>query len=133
MVFGCFDGIHPGHEFFLSKAAQRGDELIVVLARDETIKRVKGKSPKYDEQQRFAALARHPKVDQVTYGTLGPNKLESVFTFSPDIICLGYDQQVFVEKLLGVIKSHELPIQIERLDAFDPDRYKSSLINGDSV
>lgn len=34
MVFGVFDGLHPGHRAFLRQARKKGDKLIVVVARD---------------------------------------------------------------------------------------------------
>jgi cytidyltransferase-like protein len=40
LVFGSFDIIHKGHEFLLQKAAEYG-ELHVVIARDETITKLK--------------------------------------------------------------------------------------------
>ena len=37
LTFGSFDLIHPGHHYFLNKAKELGDELIVVLSRDGEI------------------------------------------------------------------------------------------------
>ena len=31
MVFGTFDGVHPGHENFFEQAKQHGDYLIAVF------------------------------------------------------------------------------------------------------
>ena len=38
LVGGVFNIIHPGHMHFLKKAKEFGDFLIVVIARDETVK-----------------------------------------------------------------------------------------------
>ena len=43
MAFGTFDLMHPGHEYFLRQAKKRGDYLIAVIARDSTVKKLKGK------------------------------------------------------------------------------------------
>ena len=43
MVFGTFDYLHEGHKDFFRQAKQYGDELVVVVARDETVKQIKGK------------------------------------------------------------------------------------------
>ena len=52
MVFGSFDILHQGHLYFLNEARRFGEELIVVIARDETILKVKGHKPKYNEKER---------------------------------------------------------------------------------
>lgn len=43
MVFGTFDIFHKGHEFYFSKAKEYGEELIVIVARDETVLKIKKK------------------------------------------------------------------------------------------
>ncbi len=45
MVFGTFDRLHPGHVFFLKKARELGDYLIVVIARSETVEMLKRHAP----------------------------------------------------------------------------------------
>ncbi|MGD1075360.1 MAG: adenylyltransferase/cytidyltransferase family protein, partial [Thermodesulfovibrionales bacterium] len=42
---GTFDHLHPGHLNFLEQASALGNELIVIVARDETVKRIKGIAP----------------------------------------------------------------------------------------
>ena len=39
MTTGVFDLLHPGHIAMLEEAAKLGDELVVVLARDESAER----------------------------------------------------------------------------------------------
>ncbi|MCK5249408.1 MAG: adenylyltransferase/cytidyltransferase family protein, partial [Spirochaetaceae bacterium] len=34
LVFGTFDVIHPGHQWFLRNAARHGDRLVAVVSRD---------------------------------------------------------------------------------------------------
>lgn len=41
MAFGTFDVFHPGHEYYLTQAKKYGDILIVVVARDKTVEKVK--------------------------------------------------------------------------------------------
>ncbi|MBU0625913.1 adenylyltransferase/cytidyltransferase family protein [Patescibacteria group bacterium] len=41
MLFGTFDILHPGHEYVFSQAKNYGDCVMVVLARDVTVKKVK--------------------------------------------------------------------------------------------
>ena len=38
MAFGSFDLLHPGHLDYIERAARLGDHLIVVIARDSSIR-----------------------------------------------------------------------------------------------
>ena len=42
MTFGTFDIFHLGHKSFLKQAREFGNYLIVVIARDKTVKNIKG-------------------------------------------------------------------------------------------
>ncbi len=55
---GCFDLLHPGHLYFLQKAAEQGSQLWVALNADQSVKALKGPSrPILSEQFRAYALA----------------------------------------------------------------------------
>jgi cytidyltransferase-like protein len=64
MVFGTFDGLHPGHESLFAQAREHGDWVIVVVARDRTVQEVKGRLPLRDEADRQVILLGY---DQETY------------------------------------------------------------------
>jgi FAD synthetase len=120
LVFGTFDRLHPGHEFVLNEGLKRG-ELHVVVARDLTVEQIKGRKPEQSEEERLEALTKiFPKAHIVLGDT--KNYLKPVLTIAPDLILLGYDQQLPPNVLLG-----DLPCPIERLSAFEPERYKSSI------
>ena len=53
---GTFDYLHAGHVSFIEQAAALGDELFVVVARDENVKRIKGHYPDQTEEERKLAL-----------------------------------------------------------------------------
>jgi D-glycero-beta-D-manno-heptose 1-phosphate adenylyltransferase len=53
---GCFDGIHPGHLFFLGFCKAQGDKLIVGINSDNYIKKHKREKPLYNEKQRVKSL-----------------------------------------------------------------------------
>ena len=56
--------------------------------------------------------------------------LEVLDEFKPDLICLGYDQTFFADKLAEELPKRGLShIKIERLNAFEPEKYHSSIIN----
>lgn len=120
LVFGTFDGLHPGHRFFLGEAAKRG-VLHVVVARDATVQHVKGKLPQLNEQERKSAIQSAYPDAHVLLGD-AKDYLASIYSVQPDIICLGYDQ-----KLPPGISEPMLGCPVERLPAFESGKYKSSL------
>ncbi|PIS05498.1 MAG: FAD synthase [Candidatus Buchananbacteria bacterium CG10_big_fil_rev_8_21_14_0_10_42_9] len=124
LIFGTFDGLHSGHLSLLKQAKKRGDKLAVIVARDATVKAVKGRLPQANENDRLQDIKLIKVVDEAYLG----DKIDpynSVRRVNPDIICLGYDQQVFTEKL-----TEEFPdIKVIRLKPYKPEIYKSSRIN----
>ena len=126
-VLGCgtFDHFHPGHEAFLRQALTLGDELFVVVARDENVRRIKGRAPDQEENTRLEAVTAYEAVDDARLGYPGADFLRVVADIKPDIIALGYDQRA-----PGGLAEAFPGCQIVTLDAFEPDRYKSSLMRG---
>ncbi|MFA7682316.1 MAG: adenylyltransferase/cytidyltransferase family protein [Candidatus Peribacteraceae bacterium] len=121
LVFGTFDGLHPGHRFFLDRAQERGD-LTIIVARDKNVKQIKGKLPHHTEDMRRKALQEaYPKA-QVLLGDK-EDYARPVHTVQPDIILLGYDQQ-----LPPGIREDDLPCVVERIPAYKPEQHKSSLL-----
>jgi cytidyltransferase-like protein len=41
MTFGTFDVFHPGHRFYLAEARKLGDRLLVIVALDSTVEKIK--------------------------------------------------------------------------------------------
>ncbi len=122
MAFGTFDILHPGHINFLSQAKKHG-ELIVIIARNRTVKRLKGKLPLHNEKQRLEAVKGLKLAAKVILGSL-TDKFAAIKKYRPDIIALGYDQTYFVDQL----KQLKLKIKIIRLRPFKPRIHKTSII-----
>lgn len=120
---GTFDYLHPGHESFLRQALALGDKLVVVIARDENVKRIKGQYPDHDEETRKVNLEALSIADQVQLGYPGANFLKVVEEIAPDVIAMGYDQG----KPPG-LQAHFPACRIVVLDAHFPERYKSSIL-----
>ncbi|MEK7136650.1 MAG: adenylyltransferase/cytidyltransferase family protein [Patescibacteria group bacterium] len=120
LIFGTFDNLHPGHRFVLGEAMKMG-ETHVVIARDNNVEHIKGKLPRQNEKERLMAL-QHAFPD--VHARLGDTDdfLSPVRAIKPDLILLGYDQ-----KLPPGLSETDLPCPVERLAAFEPDRWKSSL------
>jgi FAD synthetase len=126
VVFGTFDIFHPGHEYFLKQAKKHCDELVVVIARDSTVKQVKGKLPVNNENKRLKLIKSLHYVNKAMLGSESEDKYCVIEQVMPDIICLGYDQKAFVENLQEELKKRGLKAGILRIDSYKPELYKSS-------
>jgi FAD synthetase len=129
MVFGVFDLLHKGHLFFLKESAANGD-LIVVVARDSTVLKLKNKSPSKSERSRLASVSRLPFVSKAFLGDRkDPYKIIS--KIRPEIICIGYDQSFFLEDLGKKLKEHKLSVRMIKIKPYKEDLFKSSILNRD--
>src|SRR5208282_433989 len=90
MATGVFDLLHPGHVFFLTEARKLGDELVVVVARDQTARRLK-REPYVPEHIRREMVGSLKPVDRAVLGS-ATDIYETVINERPNIIVLGYDQ-----------------------------------------
>lgn len=90
MASGVFDLLHIGHLYYLKEAKKYGDELIVVVANDETVRKRKHEPIMPAEERRKLVEALKP-VDKAVIG-YADDYLKIVEEIKPDIIALGYDQ-----------------------------------------
>ena len=118
---GTFDHLHPGHINFLKQAKALGDELIVIVARDENVQRLKGLNPEH-EDYRKVTLERTGIPDAVILGYLDKDPLSILKKLSPDIVALGYDQRVTEDDIKAVLPD----CKVVRLKPFCPEKFKSS-------
>lgn len=101
--------------------------LIVSVARDANVKRIKGFNPESGERRRLAALRREPLVDRAVLGA-PRGYLSHIVSLRPDIIALGYDQTAYTEGLAVKLKKRGLNARIIRLKSYLPHKYKTSLL-----
>lgn len=129
MVFGTFDLLHPGHEHFFrqAKGLAKKCHLIVSVARDVNVKKIKGKKPLLSENTRKELVE---KLDMVDKAVLGGklNYLTHIIKENPHIIALGYDQSAYTETLTKDLRQAGLKVKIVRLRPHKPHIYKSSKI-----
>lgn len=88
---GCFDILHRGHVEYLAKAADFGDEMLIGLNTDASVKRLKGPSrPINDEYARAIVLAGLEFVSAVVlFDEDTPYNL--IKTVQPDVLVKGSD------------------------------------------
>ena len=125
MVFGTFDILHPGHIFFLRQAKKYGDYLIVSLAREKFIRKIKGHKARHSETERKKMLEAVKFVDRVVLGAKS-DYIRHIVREKPNVIVLGYDQKHFTEKLKEILAEKGLKVKIVRLEAYKPEKYKTS-------
>lgn len=88
---GCFDILHPGHIDLLDRARLLGDELVVGINSDSSIRKIKGDGrPFVDENSRKEVLLGLRSVDRVEiFDETTPEEL--IRRLKPDVLIKGGD------------------------------------------
>jgi len=96
---GCFDILHRGHVYYLSKAREMGDVLVIGLNTDASVRRLKGQGrPVNGEGARAEVLAALVMVDYIVpFGEDTP--LELIKAVKPQVLVKGGDYRV--EDIVG--------------------------------
>ena len=130
MAFGTFDLVHPGHIRYLKMAKKLGTELIVVIARDDSVKRIKGKKALFNESERLELISSLKFVDKAVLGhDFVKDKSQIVGEHWPDVIALGYDQKPSNEQLRKeLLLKINWQGKIVRLKPKKHEEYKTSRI-----
>ena len=129
LASGAFDLVHYGHIRFLEEAKKAGGEnsrLIVIVARDKTVERLKGKAPVVPEDQRRAVVESLKPVDEAFLGYEDLSFIDTIERIKPSIIAIGYDQRGIEEGLREVIKDGGLDVRIVKIGRFGPLELDSS-------
>ena len=122
ICFGTFDHLHKGHLNYFQQAKELGDYLIVIVARDKNT----SKETTYSEEERLMEVKKVEIVNEAILGDL-EDKYNVIKEKKPDVLCLGYDQDIKEEKLKEDLAKFNLFSKIVRMKAFQEDKYKSSL------
>ncbi len=134
MVFGTFDLVHKGHLHFFKQARRlaRYPYLIVSVARDVNVKKIKKANSHNPEEKRAQALTKLKLVDKVILGSKS-GYIAHIKKIRPDFIALGYDQVAYTKNLTNDLRKAGLKTKVVRLKAFKPHVYKSSLIKNNML
>jgi FAD synthetase len=129
LASGNFDLLHLGHVRYLEEAKRAGGEnaeLIVIVARDSTVEKMKGRKPVMSEDQRRSLVEALKVVDEAILGyeELDINKvLEKI---RPDIIAVGHDQDAMEKAVRKAVAEKGLKIQIAKVGKFGKKELNSS-------
>ena len=128
MLFGTFDMLHDGHLdlFRQARALAPDPHLIVSIARDSAVTRIKGAAPKHNELERAALVEKRDLVDEVVLGDES-GFIDHIKKARPEIIALGYDQRgEYVDRLRSELLNAGMTTKVVRLKPFKPEVYKTS-------
>ena len=129
LASGVFDLLHLGHVRFLEEAKKAGGknaELIVIIARDSTVEKEKGRKPVMSENQRRALVESLKVVDEAVLGFEKFDLGDVVERVKPDVIALGYDQTEVEKGTRTYVDNQKLNIQVVRIGKFEEDELDSS-------
>ena len=123
---GVYDIIHPGHIHTLQSSKQEGDLLIVSIARDSRVIKIKGRKPINNEKRRVILVSAIKYVDFTLLGSKG-DIFGVVKKIKPNVITIGYDQTHQINELKKRVKMNNLNIKIKKLDSPIPHVKSSNL------
>src|SRR5712692_4678765 len=89
-IGGTFEVIHPGHLYTIQQAKRLGDVLVVVVARDTTVRKSKNREPLAPEEERVKVVGAIRLVDVAILGS-ETNIYDTLERVRPDVFAFGYD------------------------------------------
>ncbi len=128
LVFGVFDGVHEGHRALFRQAKAHGERLVVAVAQDTIVERLKGKLPQHAIGERIALLRQEPLVDEAIPGDTELGAYTAVTEHRPAVVVLGYDQKALGEDLGLTARQRGWDFGIITADAHEPETYHNSLL-----
>ena len=129
LASGTFDLLHLGHVRFLEEAKKAGGkdaELIVIVARDSTVKARKGKKPVMPEDQRRALVESLKVVDEAILGLDDFSIYKVIEKIKPDVIAVGHDQDGIEKEVLKAIEKGKIAIELAKIGRFGKRELDSS-------
>jgi FAD synthetase len=116
MATGTFDLLHPGHIYYLKEAKKLGDTLVVVVATDSTVRKLKHE-PINPEEIRLNLIKELRIVDEAYLGHKD-DMYKIVKEIKPDIIALGFDQIHNEDIIKSELKKRKINAKVIRLSEF---------------
>jgi len=130
LVFGTFDNLHPGHRWFLKKAALYGNRLVAVVSRDSFVQDAKGYPPAQSETTRITKLEASGLVDMAVLADKTIRTYGVIREIKPDVICLGHDQLLLLNDLrLRLAQSNEKSPSLHVLPPWKRGKFSSTRRN----
>tara|TARA_Y100000768_G_scaffold130321_1_gene96792 strand:- start:1575 stop:2072 length:498 start_codon:yes stop_codon:yes gene_type:complete len=122
MAVGIFDLLHAGHLHYVEQAKSLGEELVVVIAHDETVRKQKHEPVTGQDLRRRMVEGLKP-VDQAIIGNPpGVPIFEILKQIDPDLIALGYDQKHSIDAIRKGLDNHGFEnVEVTRVEGLSDD------------
>ena len=122
MAVGIFDLLHAGHLHYVEQAKSLGEELIVVIAHDETVRQQKHEPVTGQDLRRRMVEGLKP-VDKAVIGNPpGVPIYEILGKIKPDLIALGYDQKHSIDAIRKGLDKHGFEdVEVTRVEGLSDD------------
>jgi len=130
LASGTFDLLHLGHVKYLEEAKKAGGKnakLVVIVARDRTVEKRKGRKPVMPEDHRRALVESLKVVDQAILGYEDFDMSKVIQTIKPDVIAVGYDQNGIERKVRETVAEKGFNVQVVKIGKFGKTELNSSL------
>jgi FAD synthetase len=129
LASGTFDLLHLGHVKYLEEAKKAGGknaELIVIVARDSTVEKRKGKRTVMPEDQRRALVESLKVVDEAILGFEGFSIDKVIEKINPDVVAVGHDQEGIEREVRKAIEEKKFNVRVARIGRFGKKELNSS-------
>ncbi|MCW4024200.1 MAG: FAD synthase [Candidatus Bathyarchaeota archaeon] len=129
LASGVFDLLHLGHVKYLEEAKAAGGKnakLTVIVARDSTVEKLKGRKPIMSEDERCALVKALRIVDEAVLGAEHFDMAEVIDLVKPDVIALGYDQEDILRQVQNYVTANKSGIKVVRVGKFGQNTLDSS-------
>ncbi len=127
-MFGTFDLLHDGHRYFLREARKLGGKLIVAVAPDATVVKIKGHLPQHSLGERIVRLREEKLADTVLAGNVKMRSWDVIYEYKPDIIAVGYDQTNLAEALKHFLITGDYKFELKIIGPYlDGSLHSSSM------
>ncbi|MCW4001668.1 MAG: FAD synthase [Candidatus Bathyarchaeota archaeon] len=129
LASGTFDLLHFGHVKYLEEAKEAGGknaDLIVIVARDSTVKKRKGKKPVMPEDHRRSLVESLKVVNEAILGFEDFSIDKVIEKIGPDVIAVGHDQEGIEREVQKAVAEKRFNVQIARIGRFGKKELDSS-------
>lgn len=129
LASGTFDLLHLGHVKYLEEAKKAGGpnaKLVVIVARDRTVEKRRGRKPVMPEDHRRALVESLKVVDEVILGYEDFDIGKMIEKIKPDVIALGYDREDLEKKVRETVTKKGFNVQVVKIGKFGKPELNSS-------
>jgi FAD synthetase len=120
---GTFDILHPGHLFYLRESKKLGDELWVIIAREQNV--IHKPRPIVPEEQRLKMILGLRCVDHAILG----DKIDifrPIVEIGPEVVTIGFNQKYSEKWLTSQMRERGICADVVRIGPFCDSAFNSS-------